>query len=132
MNDLRFRSAVAIARVQGDYEPLQVETTRFVQQRADVAYDQGIALQKAEQLQSRLSDQEALGNYVDRKVREDLREKYGALGVDYSTGGPVRVNSREYDRSGNDATYRIPDSRVDECCIRRNIKPQDTRISSDT
>ena len=114
VNDLRFEHAAAIARVQGDYGPLRVETTRFVQQRADIAYNEGLALPKAGQLPSRFSDQEALGNYVDREVREELREKYGALNINYSTGGPVRVNSREYDRSGTDATYRIPDSRVDD------------------
>ena len=46
VNDLRFQPAAAIARVKGDYGPLQVETMRFVQRRTDMAYDSGVALQK--------------------------------------------------------------------------------------
>ena len=112
VDNLRFQRAAVLARVKGDYGPLQVETLRFVQQRTDDAYDDALALQKAGKLRSRLSDQEAVGNYVDKEVREQLRERYNMLGIDFSAGEVVRVNSREYDRSGNDATYRIPDSRV--------------------
>lgn len=80
VNDLRFQRAAVIARVKGDHEPLQVETLRFVQQRADGAYDEGMAALKIGRLKPRLSDQEAVGNYVDREVRLDLRRRYNQLG----------------------------------------------------
>lgn len=37
VNGLRFQRAAVVARIKGDYSPLQVETLRFVQQRADDA-----------------------------------------------------------------------------------------------
>ncbi|MDX5982937.1 hypothetical protein [Sphingomonas echinoides] len=112
VDDLRFQRAAAFARVKGDYGPLQVETLRFVQQRADGAYSDGLALLKAGRLTPRLSDREAVGNYVDREVRRDLRVRYSQLGIVSSGQGPVRVNRREDDTSGNDLTYRRPDARV--------------------
>lgn len=56
VNDLRFWRAAVTARIKGDYEPLQVETLRFVQHRAEIAYDQGAALLKAGRLTPRLSN----------------------------------------------------------------------------
>lgn len=114
VNGLRFQRAATYARVKGNYGPLKVETLRFVQQRTDSAYEEGEALLKAGKLTPRLSEREALGNYVDRRVREDLREHYNEYGISSSGKGPVRVNRREDDTSGNDRTYRRPDSRVDD------------------
>jgi hypothetical protein len=71
-------------------------------------------LLKAGQLTPRLSDQEALGNYVDRQVRRNLRNRYAQFGVDSAGAGPVRVNRRENISSGNDLTYRRPDARVND------------------
>lgn len=110
--DLRFQRAAIVARVKGDYGPLQVETLRFVQQRADKAYGESAALLKAGRLTPRLSDREAVGNYIDREVRRDLRARYNQLGIESSGKGPVRVNRREDDSSGTDLTYRRPDARV--------------------
>ena len=110
VNDLRFQRAALVARVKGDYSPLQVETLRFVQQRADDAYDRGQELLKSGRLKPRLHDREALGNYVDQQVRKGLRERYNQLGIDSAGPGPVRVNRRENDSS--DLTYRRPDARV--------------------
>jgi hypothetical protein len=112
VDDLRFQNAAVIARVKGDYGPLQVETLRFVQQRADGAYSDGLALLKAGRLTPRLSDREAVGNYVDREVRRDLRARYSQLGIDSDGQGPVRVNRRENDTSSTDLNYRRPDARV--------------------
>jgi len=56
-DDLRIQRAAVVARVNGDYGPLQVETLRFVQQRVDNAYDDGVALLKAGRLIPRLSNQ---------------------------------------------------------------------------
>jgi len=71
-------------------------------------------LLKAGQLTPRLSDQEALGNYVDQKLRRNLRVRYAQLGIDSAGGGPVRVNRRENISSGSDLTYRRPDARVND------------------
>ena len=114
VNDLRFQRAAVTARVRGDYESLQVETLRFVQRNADAAYDQGVTLLKAGRLASRLSDQEALGNYVDQQVRRSLRERYNQSGIDSAGTGPVRVNRRENNSSGGELTYRRPDARVND------------------
>lgn len=131
-NDLRFQHAAVLARVKGDYGPLQVETLRFVQQRADDAYAEGVGLLKAGRLRIRLSEQEGIGNYVDREVREDLRERYSSLGIDSAGKGPVRVNRREDDSSGTDLTYRRPDSRVgdvafDVTLTRKTLKTAQVR-----
>jgi len=112
VNDLRLQRAAAVARGKGDYGPLQVETLRIIQQRADSAYDDAVALLKAGRLTPRLSNREAVGNYIDREVRRDLRARFNQLGVDSSGKGPVRVNRREDDNSGTDLTYRRPDARV--------------------
>lgn len=98
--------------MRGDYGPLQVETIRFAQRNVDLAYDQGLGLLKAGRLTPRLSDQEALGNYVDRQVRRSLRERYNQSGIDSAGAGPGRVNRRENNSSGGDLTYRRPDARV--------------------
>ena len=112
VNDLRLQHAAIVARKRGDYGPLQVETMRFVQQQTDNAYEKGEVLLKAGRLTPKLSEREALGNYIDRRVREDLRDRYTQLGIDSAGKGPVRVNRREDDTSGTDTTYRRPDSRV--------------------
>ncbi len=85
---------------------------RFIQQRADAAYEQGQELLKAGRLTPRLSDQEALKNYVDQDVRRELRKRYNSLEVDSAGPGPARVNRRENDSSGSELTYRRPDARV--------------------
>ncbi|MBB4839633.1 hypothetical protein HNP52_002702 [Sphingomonas kyeonggiensis] len=110
LNDLRFRRAEAHMRVKGDLRPLQVETLRFLQDATNRAYENGLKLQRAGRLEPRLSPNEALGNYIDRAVRSELRERYGALGIASSGNGLVRVNRRENNTS--ERTYRIPDARV--------------------
>jgi hypothetical protein len=60
----------------------------------------------------RLSEQEALGNYIDREVRRDLRVRHGQSGIDSGGSGPVRVNRRENNTSGSETTFRRPDARV--------------------
>ena len=112
VNDLRFQRAAITARVRGDYEPPQVETLRFVQRRTDEAYERGMALLKEGRLTPRLSDREALGNYVDQRVRLSLRERYNRFGIDSASAGPVRVNRRENNSSDGEFTYRRPDARV--------------------
>ena len=101
-----------IFRVKGDAGPPQLETLRFVQRRADGAYKRGLVLIKAGRLPLRLSDREALGNYVGKEVRRDLRERYNHVGIGAAGKGPVRVSRRENNSSGADLTYRRPHARV--------------------
>ncbi len=112
VDGLRFDRAAAFFRVKGELRPIQVETLRFLQKRTDLAYARGLKLLKADELPIRLSQQEALGNYVDREVRRDLRDRYNQSCIDSAGVGPIRVNRRENDSSGSDATFRRPDARV--------------------
>jgi len=112
INELRFTLATAFMRKKGELRPLQVETLRLMQKGADAAYDRGIQLLKAGKLRVRLSDREALGNYIDGEVRHLLRQQYNEFGIDSAGKGPVRVNLREYNSSGNELTYRRPDALV--------------------
>ncbi len=109
---LRLDRASAAYRRNGELRPLQVETARAMQQSADRAYVDGLALYEAGRLNVRLSREEAIGNYVDRMVRNDLRDTYNIQGINTSKGQPVRIVGREYDTSSSDLTYRIPDARV--------------------
>lgn len=112
LNGLRFERAAVVLRVKGDIRPLQVETIRFVQRQADTAYIDGLRQLRAGRLKVRLSEQEALGNFIDRQVRADLRLRYTRFQIDSAGKGPVRVNRREDDKSGTDLTYRRPDARI--------------------
>ena len=112
LNTLRFDQAVAFLRTGNEVRPLQVETLRFVQERVDQAYAEGIKLLRAGRLNIRLSEQEALGNFIDRRVRSDLRRRYHQYGIDAAGKGPVRVNRRENDSSGGELSFRLPDIRV--------------------
>lgn len=114
LNGLRFDRAVASYRIKDQLSPLQLETLRLMQRRADEAYEEGIKLWNAGRLTARLSREEALGNYIDRDVRRTLREQYSRYGIESSNHGPVRVNRRENDTSGTELSYRRPDARVGE------------------
>src|SRR3546814_4328659 len=54
----------------------------------------------------------SLGNFIDRRVRSDLRRRYHKYGIDAAGKGPVRVNRRENDSSGSELSFRLPDIRV--------------------
>lgn len=112
LNFLRFERAAAYLRFKNDPRPLQVETFRFVQERANIAYEEGLSLLKAGRLPIRLSESEALGNYIDRSVREQLRLRFSWMSLNLAQNGPVRANANEYITSGGDLTYRRPDARV--------------------
>jgi hypothetical protein len=109
---LRLRRAVEFYRKRNDLRPLQVEVIKIMQDRADAAYDEAVELYDAGRLTPRLSREEAIGNYIDRAVRTDLRSVFNLSRIDTSRGQPVRVVGRAYDTSGTDRTYRIPDARV--------------------
>ena len=112
LSGLHMDRAVALYRARGDTGPLQVETLRFLQTRVDAAYAQGLKALEAGKISSRPSDRLNLGNFVDRRVREELREMYNQFGVVFGKDLPVRVVGREYSTTQVDRTYSIPDSRV--------------------
>jgi hypothetical protein len=112
LNDLKFDRAIALYRVKGEVGPLQVETLRFVQTRADAAYEDGLRRLNDGSLKVHISQELTLGNFVDREVRDALRMRYYMAGIETSPGSVVRVNGREYDSSNTDVTYRRPDARV--------------------
>ncbi|MCP3732972.1 hypothetical protein M9978_21380 [Sphingomonas sp. MG17] len=129
LNDLRWMRAAAFMR-KGELRPLQVETVRFIQQSADRAYAEGVALQKAGKLRIRLSAQEALGNFVDHQVRRELRAHYRRYRIEAAGTGPVRVNRRENDTA--ESSYRRPDARVgdiayDVTLTRKTLKTPQVR-----
>jgi hypothetical protein len=112
INRLRFDRAVALLKIRHDPRALQVEVLRVMQNRADSAYDEAVELHKAGRLPARLSREEAIGNFIDRAVKTELRQRFNWHGINYAAGQPVRVVGREYDSSGTDLTYRVPDARV--------------------
>jgi hypothetical protein len=91
---------------------LQVETTRYLQDRADAEYDNALAAAKAGELPPAPTEPMAIGNYIDRAVKKDFRDILGARSLSAPSDDAVRVSGREYDSSGNDLTYSIPDARV--------------------
>lgn len=112
LDSLRFDRAAAFLRVKGELRPMQVETLRFLQMSTDLAYERGLKRLNDGRLPIRLSEQEALGNYIDREVRRDLRNRYDRSRINSAGLGPVRVNRRENDSSGSETTFRLPDARV--------------------
>jgi hypothetical protein len=109
---LRFHRALAFYRMRGELRPLQVEVLKIMQERADTAYDEAVLLHDEGRLTVQLSREEAIGNFVDRAVKADLRAVFNVNRVDTSRDQPVRVVGREYDTSGTDRTFRVPDARV--------------------
>jgi hypothetical protein len=114
INALRWDRAAALYRVRGDPGLLQVETLRFLQDRTDVAYNDALAKAQAGTLPPAMTPRIAIGNYVDNIVKENLREQLNMSQISAGRGQTVRVNGREYDTSGDDLTYTIPDARVDD------------------
>ena len=117
MQALRWDLAVAAYRVRGDHSHLQAETVRLLQRKVDARYAEADLKFRRGELAPRLSREEAIGNYIDRHVRRDLRDQYTRLRIPTTKGGSVRINAREYDSSGSDLTFRIPDARVGSLAI---------------
>jgi hypothetical protein len=117
LNTLRFERAATFLKQKNELRPMQVETLRFIQETVDRAYENGKELLKIGKLNIRLSQQEALGNFIDRRVRNRLRERYNQFDIPSAGNGPIRVNRRESDTSGTEATFRRPDARVGNVAI---------------
>lgn len=102
LSDLRWQRAAVFLRVKGDARPVPVETLRLVQSQTDRSYERSRALLARAQPEPRLWDQEALGNYLDARVRTELREPFNRLDIDRAGAAPVRVDHRENISSAGD------------------------------
>jgi hypothetical protein len=112
INRLRSDKAMTLYKVRGDERELQVEVARFIQIRVDAAYEAGASLYDAGSLPRGRSRNQAIGNYIDIRVRRELQEYFNLYGVDH-TSGPLRVIGRQYDTSILEPTYVVPDARVE-------------------
>lgn len=112
LRDVRIARAAAAIRYKGDLAPMQAETLRLMQDLADAAYDQGKKLIRVGNLKVRISEALTIGNYVDAEVRKGLRQRFRLQGIDAAGAGPVRVNRRELETSGDERHFRRPDARI--------------------
>ncbi|MBU3079263.1 hypothetical protein KOF26_15500 [Sphingomonas sp. XMGL2] len=115
LNDMRFDRAVAFMRKLREIEPMKLETLRLMQRRADIAYEAGLRQLRAGKLNPRLSNEEALGNFVDREVRKALRDNFRNYGINEESDPVIRVNRRE--NSVSEKSYRRPDARVGDAAF---------------
>jgi hypothetical protein len=127
VNDLRWLRARNYMLVKNDYGPLQVEMLRFMQARANEAYEDGMKLLRAGKLDVRLSKREALGNHIDKAVRNRMREILDRYGIKHDGSGIVKVNRREDEISTNELKYRRPDARVDRIAFDVSLTAKDLR-----
>ena len=102
--------AVVYYKIRGDIRPLQVETLRFLQNAVDEAYEDAVRQYGSGNLPVRLSQQEAIGNLIDARVRAELKRFLRSNSVNFGPGQTVTVNNR--DPSSPSQTYRIPDARL--------------------
>jgi len=113
INSLRMQLADSIYKGRGDARPLQIETLRFLQNAVDDAYVEGVNRFDAGRLTPRLSRGEAIGNFLDRLVRQQLREYFDNYQIRYGPGEDVTINNRNYNTSDEtNIIYKIPDARI--------------------
>jgi hypothetical protein len=112
IDGFRMQLAAVYYRVRGDIRPLQRETLRFLQKAVDKAYAEGVAEFNAGGLATRLSREEAIGNFVDVLVRYRFRSLLKNYRVTYGPGAEITINNRDYDTSGPIRIYTVPDARV--------------------
>jgi hypothetical protein len=122
---LRMDRAVRMYQMRGDIEPLQVETLRFVQDRVDRAYEEGVARADAGKLPVRLSRNEAIGNFVDVRVRDELRDLYKSANIPADRGKEIQVNRRATNSS--EGSFSIPDSRIGKLAIDVSLTAKNIR-----
>ena len=103
---------MAFYKVLGDAGPLQVETLRFLQKTVDDVYAEGVKEYDAGRLQTYLSREEPIGNYMDPEVRQALREFFDSYSIVYGPRGNITINNRDYDTSSPPRTWTVPDARV--------------------
>jgi hypothetical protein len=132
INNLRMTRAAAYYRARDDVGFLQVETLRFLRDVVDAAYEEAVSMADVGRLRPRLSRQEAIGNWMDAKVRADLEEMFASYGILYGPGADVIINNRDYETWENGQSYRLPDVRIrdasfDWTLVLKTIRTQQIR-----
>ena len=112
INSLLMERAAAYYRMRGDVGRLQVETLRFLQNAVDAAYEEAVAAADAGRLWPRLSREEAIGNWIDRRVPKGLRQMFDHYDVRYGPGADVIINNRDYATRETGRSYRLPDAKI--------------------
>ncbi len=115
LRSLRLDRAMAYYRVRNDDGPLKLEVLGFLRRRVDARYGEALVLLQSGRISPRLNVNEALGNYVDLNVRNDLRHFYGRLGIFTGPGQHIQVNRRARNRA--EGTFTVPDSRIGDIAI---------------
>jgi hypothetical protein len=86
---------------------------RFLQNAVDDAYAEGEKEYEAGRLTRWLSEEEAVGNFMDRTVRRELRQLFRSYQIPFGPNGNITINNRDYDTSDEDnVSYTAPDARV--------------------
>ncbi len=112
INGLQVDLAAAIYRVRGDIKPLQEVTLEFMQRATNDAYDQALDAYKAGDLDLRPTLPVAIGNSMDRSVRDKLANFFNNARIPVGPDSIIRVNRRAYDTSDWPPSFRVPDARV--------------------
>lgn len=126
VNDLRLQRAAAFVRIKGDLRPMQVETTRVMQDLTDRAYSKALSAYESGNLKGGLSKEEAIGTYIDNEVRTNLRSMYKRFDLK-AVSDQVRVNRREYDTSKPEGSYRRPDARIGDVAFDVTLSRKDLK-----
>ena len=127
INHLRMVRAAAYYHMRGEVGFLQVETLRFLQDAVDAAYPEAVSLADAGRLRPRLSREEAIGNWMDPKVRADLKEMFASYGILYGPGADVIINNRDYETLDDGQHYRLPDVRIRDVSFDWTLVPKTIR-----
>jgi hypothetical protein len=112
IDGLRMQRAVAYYKILGNFDLLQVETLRFLQDAVDKAYEGAKQEYDAGDLKPHLSREEAIGNYIDPIVRQGLRQLFNNYQIRYGPRTDITINNRDYDTSEADSSYTVPDARI--------------------
>jgi hypothetical protein len=124
INNLRMARAAAYYRMQGDVGLLQVEPLRFLQDAVDAAYEEAVSAADTGRLQPRLSRAEAIGNWMDPRVRTSLRQMFESYHIPYRPGADVTINNRDYETWENGQSYRLPDVRIRDVSFDWTLVPK--------
>jgi hypothetical protein len=114
INNLHVARAVAYYRMRGEVGFLQVETLRFLQNAVDAAYEEAVSEADAGRFQPRISRQQAIGDWVDREVRQEFKRMFVSYSIPYGPGEDLTINNRAYETLESGQNYRIPDARLED------------------
>jgi hypothetical protein len=76
----------------------------------DREYEEAVIKYNSSKLPAHLSREEAIGNYIDAKVRQSLKDRLNSYDIRFGPRQEIAVNSK--DPSTANQSYRIPDARI--------------------